>query len=100
VSCNNGPNGDMFMNYMDYTDDVAMFMFTQGQTEQMEAALFGPRAAILGSDGLIPAPASPFADLYAQDTPVDIGSEPNLQSGNVMWDSDDIWVRRQNDGFI
>ena len=22
VTCNNGPNGDMFMNYMDYTDDV------------------------------------------------------------------------------
>ena len=28
VTCNNGPNGDMFMNYMDYTDDAAMFMFT------------------------------------------------------------------------
>ena len=23
VSCNNGPNGDLFMNYMDYTDDAA-----------------------------------------------------------------------------
>ena len=21
ISCSNGPNGDMFMNYMDYTDD-------------------------------------------------------------------------------
>jgi hypothetical protein len=30
VSCGNGPNGDMFMNYMDYTDDAAMFMFTPG----------------------------------------------------------------------
>ena len=31
VTCNNGPNGDMFMNYMDYTDDAAMFMFTAQQ---------------------------------------------------------------------
>ena len=31
VSCGNGPNGDMFMNYMDYVDDDSMYMFTQGQ---------------------------------------------------------------------
>ena len=23
LSCNNGPDGDLFMNYMDYTDDAA-----------------------------------------------------------------------------
>jgi hypothetical protein len=43
VSCSNGPNGDMFMNYMDYTDDDAMFMFTKGQGLRMAAALAGPR---------------------------------------------------------
>lgn len=47
VSCNNGPNGDMFMNYMDYTDDPAMFMFTQGQAARMNAALAGPRKSFL-----------------------------------------------------
>jgi len=46
VSCSNGPNGDLFMNYMDYTDDVAMFMFTQGQVARMQAALDGPRSSI------------------------------------------------------
>ena len=39
VTCNNGPNGDMFMNYMDYTDDAAMFMFTSQQVLRMRAAL-------------------------------------------------------------
>jgi len=43
ISCNNGPNGDMFMNYMDYVDDPAMFMFTQGQITRMNAALAGAR---------------------------------------------------------
>jgi hypothetical protein len=46
VSCNNGPNGDMFMNYMDYTDDVAMFMFTTQQVVRMRTALAGPRRSL------------------------------------------------------
>ena len=46
VTCSNGPNGDMFMNYMDYVDDRAMFMFTTGQVARMQACLDGPRSAI------------------------------------------------------
>jgi Pregnancy-associated plasma protein-A len=48
ISCNNGPNGDMFMNYMDYVDDAAMFMFTQGQAARINATLAGPRKKIAG----------------------------------------------------
>jgi Pregnancy-associated plasma protein-A len=47
VSCNNGPSGDMFMNYMDYVDDAAMVMFTNGQIARMHATLAGPRSSIL-----------------------------------------------------
>lgn len=47
VSCDNAPNGDMFMNYMDYVEDAAMFMFTVGQSERMDAALAGPRSSFL-----------------------------------------------------
>jgi hypothetical protein len=43
ISCNNGPTGDMFMNYMDYVDDDTMFMFTVGQVARMNATLAGPR---------------------------------------------------------
>jgi len=46
VSCNNGPNGDMFMNYMDYVDDDTMVMFSPQQVARMHAALDGPREAI------------------------------------------------------
>jgi hypothetical protein len=43
ISCSNGPNGDMFMNYMDYVDDAAMFMFTPQQVERMAATLENER---------------------------------------------------------
>jgi hypothetical protein len=39
ISCSTGPNGDMFMNYMDYVDDDTMFMFTAQQVLRMRTAL-------------------------------------------------------------
>lgn len=53
VSCSNGPNGDMYMNYMDYTTDPCMNIFTQGQSARMNA-LFAPggaRVSLLSSLG-------------------------------------------------
>ena len=47
VSCSNGPNGDMFMNFMDYVDDAAMLLFTPQQVARMHAALAGPRRSLL-----------------------------------------------------
>ncbi len=56
VTCSNGANGDMFMNYMDYTDDGCMNMFTAGQTTRMQAifASGGQRVGILSSLGCVP----------------------------------------------
>jgi hypothetical protein len=53
VSCSNGPNGDMFMNYMDYVDDAAMYMFSTGQSARMNAlfASGGARVGLLTSQG-------------------------------------------------
>ncbi len=39
ITCNNGPNGDMYMNYMDYSTDVCLNMFTKGQTTRMWTAI-------------------------------------------------------------
>lgn len=46
VSCSNAPNGDMFMNYMDYVDDDVMVMFTQGQVARIDAAI-GARGTVV-----------------------------------------------------
>lgn len=62
LSCSSSGNGDMYMNYMDLSNDDCMLMFTHGQMNKMRAA-FAPggfRAAILSSNGCngtpLPAP--------------------------------------------
>ncbi len=49
--CGSGADGEMYMNYMDYVDDDCMNMFTIGQADRMQAALNGPRAGLLTSNG-------------------------------------------------
>lgn len=54
ISCGNGSNGNMYMNYMDFTEDGCMNMFTYGQKARMRA-LFAPggfRNSFLSSAGL------------------------------------------------
>ena len=47
-SCNTtNSNGDMFMNYMDYSNDGCMNMFTQGQKTRMIAAINQSRQNLL-----------------------------------------------------
>lgn len=58
ISCNNGPNGDMFMNYMDYSDDRCMYMFTTGQKTRMHAVLNGSRNSVTTSGKCGPTPPS------------------------------------------
>ncbi len=55
-SCGNQASGDMFMNFMDYTDDACMNMFTKGQRDRILAAFAtgGTRASLINSDALTP----------------------------------------------
>lgn len=50
-ACSPNKNGDMFMNFMDFTDDACMNMFTNGQVNRMRAifAKNGIRNAFLSS---------------------------------------------------
>lgn len=60
-TCGNTTNGDMFMNYMDYTNDQCMNTFTTGQKTRARA-LFdvgGARVSLLTSQGLGTAPTCP-----------------------------------------
>lgn len=48
------PNGEMFMNYMDYVDDDCMIMFSAGQGARMNACLAGTRLSLQTSPGCTP----------------------------------------------
>ncbi len=61
VSCDNGPNGDLFMDYMDYVDDRAMFMFTADQATRMNATLNGPRKELFQALPRFPGVLAPGA---------------------------------------
>lgn len=67
ISCNNAPDGNMYMNYMDFTDDIGMHMFTNGQRARMRT-LFVPggfRYPILSSAAAAAAPGVPADTAYA-----------------------------------
>jgi len=98
VSCGNAPDGDMFMNYMDYSADQCFNMFTLGQAVRMDAALHTQRTTLLASPGLVPPAGIPGPDLWSKDVSDDMGQEPDT-STHPMYISDDIWVRQSNDGL-
>ena len=75
ITCSNGTNGDMYMNYMDYTNDACMNMFTSGQTTRMNAlfATGGARTSLSTSLGCTPiatcnVPTGLFAASYSSTT--------------------------------
>ena len=56
ITCSNGPNGDMFMNHMDYVSDDSKLLFSAGQALRMQAVfgLGGYRESLKSSPGLNP----------------------------------------------
>jgi len=52
ISCGNTPYGNMYMDYMDFTDDLGMHMFTYGQRDRMRTlfAAGGFRYPLLSSN--------------------------------------------------
>lgn len=59
---------DMVQNYMDYSDDVCMNLFTQGQSDRMNALFVpgGARASLVNSPGCTPAVPDFALDAQAQ----------------------------------
>jgi len=51
VTCSNGPNGDLFMDYMDYVNDACMQLFSADQKDRLQAVMAAgtPRRSILAT---------------------------------------------------
>ncbi|HVZ57543.1 MAG TPA: M43 family zinc metalloprotease [Chitinophagaceae bacterium] len=53
-ACSPTPPGILYQDYMDYSDDACLVMFTNGQVARMETALNSLRVSLLTSDGCQP----------------------------------------------
>ena len=80
--CNGTPHGEMFMNFMDFTNDASMGMFTEGQKNVMRSN-FNPgasRYSLTQSNALSPASSSAIAPVEV--TASTIAIYPNPVVGN------------------
>ncbi|MCG2617375.1 T9SS type A sorting domain-containing protein [Terrimonas sp. NA20] len=100
-SCNNGPDGDMYMNYMDQTQDACVNMFTLGQKKRM-LALFQPggvRYSLFASKGLdeplyteIPLPVDPVEPVKEEQTQALVYPNPARQDITIDLGNDQQWI--------
>jgi peptidoglycan hydrolase-like protein with peptidoglycan-binding domain len=86
------------MNYMDYVDDKAMFMFTAGQATRMNATLNGPRKGLFEAlpryPGVLgPSPRSKPAVKKVQEALRDRFDHPDLRADGVYGEKTERIVR-------
>jgi hypothetical protein len=99
ITCGNGPFGDMYMNFMDFTDDVCMNMFTTGQ-RQRARVLFendGPRRSILNSNGLNISliEEAQLPDFYPKWLYAQVYPNPATTTVKVYFDYDERWKGKE-----
>lgn len=87
TSCNNGPNGDMFNNYMDYGNDECLIFFSNGQKARMLSALNGPRASLKSSNGLSSCPVG--IEDYILEASLNVYPNPSSEFINIQSDQAD-----------
>jgi hypothetical protein len=74
ISCNDGPNGEMYTNFMDFTNDACMNIFTLGQMDRMRV-LFEPggeRYSLLSSMALASTALPDTVDAVSQEANVQL----------------------------
>lgn len=74
-NCSPSVPGVMFMNYMDYTDDACMNIFTQGQLTRINAAMNGPRLPLQSSNGHIDVSGLPICSFRADSITIEYNNQ-------------------------
>ena len=98
VTCGSA-NGDMYMNYMDFTNDACMYLFTQGQKERMRSLVSpgGFRHSLLASHAL----GEPWMEeIPVEETPpnkLQVKLFPNPASSSITIDLeyDARWIGKE-----
>ncbi|MER3463616.1 MAG: zinc metalloprotease [Chitinophagaceae bacterium] len=97
VTCSNAPLGDMYMNYMDFTNDACMNLFTEGQKQRMRSlfAAGGPRYTLLTSKGLNQ-PWNKEAPIVEVKTPtIFISIFPNPATDQITLSLNESWIGKE-----
>jgi hypothetical protein len=83
VSCSNGPNGDLFMDFLDYVNDACMQLFTRDQADRMQAVLAAgtPRRTSLATSPALC--AGVVATAASSSGPACVGAAVRLQASAV-----------------
>ncbi len=77
-ACSPNSPGVMFMNYMDYTDDACMNIFTQGQLVRINSAINGPRLPIQTSNGHINVSGQPICSFKVDSISIQYNNPVNF----------------------
>jgi hypothetical protein len=98
-SCDNNTMGDMYMNYMDFTNDACMNLFTLGQAERM-MTLFqagGPRNSFLISKGLNDPwlEESPIVETLPANTTLTIYPNPAINELIINFANEGHWMGKE-----
>ncbi|WP_182413419.1 M43 family zinc metalloprotease [Adhaeribacter radiodurans] len=81
-SCSNGSaGGNMYQNFLDYTDDACMNLFTQDQAEYMQSILSTVRQNILTTAVVCTSPLT--ADFEVSDTIIVAGTTVQFQDASI-----------------
>ncbi|HVG13892.1 MAG TPA: M43 family zinc metalloprotease [Chitinophagaceae bacterium] len=104
TSCNNGASGDMYMNYMDFTNDEALNLFTKGQKDKMRSYFEdgGARQSLLSSRGLnepwleaAPLVADTVSEGDASHFKVNVYPNPAQNEVKLNFADDATWVGKK-----
>jgi hypothetical protein len=79
ISCDNGPYGNMWQNYMDYVDDACMNLFTKGQANYMQGVLLAVRSYLYNSTACTGELRSRIRVAQPQDTLLAPGDQVQFQ---------------------
>jgi hypothetical protein len=82
-SCDDTPFGDMYQNYMDYSDDACMNLFTKGQADYMNTVLATSRGSILNSLACTGTLRSEFKTALPNDTLVIAGTNVSFNDASA-----------------
>lgn len=102
-SCGNGAYGNLYMDYMDFTDDAGMHLFTYGQRDRMRTlfAAGGARYPLLSSNGILPGTVEEDPDPASGGGSIQFYPNPAVSTIHVIrnaqsWQSPELTIYNQS----